>query len=146
MKQALLYSAKVTIITLVLCLPVTFAVMTAYIRSIPLLSGNYNFQFNFDISDGFLFVAMAFAALLFYSRQVAEANSGIYNKHKITNRAFITSVIIFIVYLLAFGKLNGYSFVGFLVTYGPSFAIMFICMKVFPLRQDLAVTTGTEET
>ncbi|KIA94198.1 hypothetical protein OC25_09670 [Pedobacter kyungheensis] len=145
MKQALLYSAKVTITTLVLCLPVTFAVMMAYIRSIPLISGNYNFQFNFNISDGAVFVVMAFTALLFYSKKMAEANAGIYNKHKITNRAFLTSVIVFIVYLLVFGKLDGYPFSGFLVTYGPSFLIMFICMKAFPLRNDLLITGGVEK-
>ncbi|TBO40935.1 hypothetical protein [Pedobacter kyonggii] len=136
MKQAITYSLKVTLTTLLLCLPVTFAIMMAYLRILPIITSNYSVNVHLDLKDAAVFIALTFCTLLFNMRKINGIVQSVYNKKRIAGNAIMTSIALFVLYLLAFGKLMPRAVDEFLITYGPSFLIMFICLKVFPLRDE----------
>ncbi|MFF5382552.1 hypothetical protein [Pedobacter suwonensis] len=136
MKQALNYSLKVTLTTLLFCLPITFVIMMGYINLLSLVSANYNFNVNLDIKDAGVFLILTFCALLFNMRKIDGKTKIVYNKRTIAVKAFVASVIIFLVYLLLFGKLRYLSIDEFVITYGPTFLITIISMRTYPLRNE----------
>lgn len=136
MKQALNYSLKVTLTTLLFCLPITFVIMMGYINLLSLVSANYNFNVNLDIKDAGVFLILTFCALLFKMRKIDGKTKIVYNKRTIAVKAFVASVIIFLVYLLLFGKLRYLSIDEFVITYGPTFLITIISMRTYPLRNE----------
>lgn len=136
MKQALNYSLKVTLTTLLFCLPITFVIMMGYINLLSLVSANHNFNVNLDIKDAGVFLILTFCALLFNMRKIDGKTKIVYNKRTIAVKAFVASVIIFLVYLLLFGKLRYLSIDEFVITYGPTFLITIISMRTYPLRNE----------
>ncbi|MGM9475049.1 hypothetical protein ACS5PU_01415 [Pedobacter sp. GSP4] len=136
MKQALLFTLKVTLTTLLFCLPVTFAVMVTYLKLLPIFASNYNYNFNLDLTDALVFIVMVFCVLLFNMRKIDGSVQAAYNKRIITKRALWISIGLFIIYLLIIGELKELSVDGFLITYGPSFLIMWLCMRIFPLHNE----------
>ncbi len=136
MKQALNYSLKLTLTTLLFCLPITFVIMMGYINLLSLVSANYNFNVNLDIKDAGVFLILTFCALLFNMRKIDGKTKIVYNKRTIAVKAFVASVIIFLVYLLLFGKLRYLSIDEFVITYGPTFLITIISMRTYPLRNE----------
>lgn len=136
MKRALNYSLKVTLTTLLFCLPITFVIMMGYINLLSLVSANYNFNVNLDIKDAGVFLILTFCALLFNMRKIDGKTKIVYNKRTIAVKAFVASVIIFLVYLLLFGKLRYLSIDEFVITYGPTFLITIISMRTYPLRNE----------
>jgi hypothetical protein len=145
MKQALIYTAKATLTTSLLCLPITFVIMMAYLRLLPLIASNYSFNVNLDIKDAAVFIVITFCALLFNMRKIGGIVQATYNKPKVMNSAIVASIVLFMVYLLVRGKLRALSIDEFLITYGPSFLIMFICMRVFPLHNEQVNTSIPEK-
>jgi len=140
MKEALNYSLKVTLTTLLFCLPITFIIMMGYINLLSLVSANYNFNVNLDIKDAGVFLILTFCALLFNMRKIDGKTKIVYNKRTIAGKAFVASVIIFLVYLLLFGKLRYLSIDEFVITYGPTFLITIISMRTYPLRNEESQT------
>lgn len=136
MKQALIYTLKVTLTTLLLSLPVTFGIMMAYIKILPIITSNYSANVYLDLKDAAVFIALTFCALLFNMRKINGIAQSVYNKKRIINNALMVSIAFFMLYLLVFGKLMSLSIDEFVVTYGPSVLTMFICLKVFPLRKE----------
>ncbi len=140
MKQSLQYSLKVTLTTLLLSQPITFIIMMAYMALLPILMENYSFNVNLDVIEVVVFVVIMLLALLFNVKKVERINGMAYHKSKIIIRSVITSIAVFCIYLLVIGKLNDLSIDEFLVTYGPMFFVGFICMKLFPLRNEVAIS------
>jgi len=140
MKQSLQYALKVTLATLLLSQPITFVIMMAYMALLPILMENYSFNVNLDVIEVVVFVVILLLALLFNAKKAERINGMFYNKSKIITRSAITSIVIFCIYLLIIGKLNDLSIDEFLVTYGPLFLISFVCMKLFPLRNEVAIS------
>ncbi|WP_316827310.1 hypothetical protein [Pedobacter miscanthi] len=136
MKQALIYTLKVTLTTLLVCLPVTFVIMMIYLRLLPLIASNYSVSVNLDIKDAVVFIALTFCTLLFNMKKKGGIAQATYNKRSIKINAFMASIAIFLIYLLLRGKLMTLSVDEFLITYGPSFLITFICMGVYPLKNE----------
>ncbi|WP_316845691.1 hypothetical protein [Pedobacter psychrodurus] len=136
MKQAIIYSLKVTLTTLLLSLPITFAIMMAYLKILPIIISNYSVNVHLDLKDAAVFIAFTFCALLFNMRKINGIAQSVYHKKRIAGNALMTSIALFMLYLLVFGKLMSLAVDEFLVTYGPSFLITFICMRVFQLRKE----------
>lgn len=136
MKEAVNYSLKVTLTTLLFCLPITFVIMMGYINLLSLVSANYNFNVNLDIKDAGVFLLLTFCALLFNMRKIDGKTNIVYNKRTIAGKAFVASVMIFLVYLLLFGKLRYLSIDEFVITYGPTFLITIVSMITYPLRNE----------
>ncbi|MGN7988268.1 hypothetical protein ACTJKC_13055 [Pedobacter sp. 22226] len=136
MKHSLTYTLKVTLTTLLLCTPITFAIMMGYLRLLPLISSNYSFNVNLDIKDAAVFIVLTFCTLLFNMRKIGGIAPVTYNKPNITTNAMMTSIAIFLVYLWFREKLMYLSIDEFLITYGPTFLITFICMRVYALRNE----------
>lgn len=110
--------------------------MMGYINLLSLVSANYNFNVNLDIKDAGVFLILTFCALLFNMRKIDGKTKIVYNKRTIAVKAFVASVIIFLVYLLLFGKLRYLSIDEFVITYGPTFLITIISMRTYPLRNE----------
>ncbi|ARS41160.1 hypothetical protein CA265_16460 [Sphingobacteriaceae bacterium GW460-11-11-14-LB5] len=110
--------------------------MMAYLKMLPIITSNYSVNVYLDLKDAAIFIALTFCALLFNMRKINGNAQSVYNKKRIAGNALMTSIALFMLYLWAFGKLMPLGVDEFLVTYGPSFLIMFICMRVFPLRKE----------
>ncbi|MBB4110357.1 hypothetical protein [Pedobacter zeae] len=136
MKQALTYTLKVTLTTLLFCLPVTFVIMMGFVRLLPLIFSNYSFSVHLDIRDAVVFVILTFCALLFYMRKIRGASQLIYNKRNIAINAMMASIAVFLIYLWLCGKLMSLSISEFLITYAPTFSIAFVCMRIYPLKNE----------
>lgn len=80
MKQALIYILKVTLTTLLLSLPVTFGIMMAYIKILPIITSNYSANVYLDLKDAAVFIALTFCALLFNMRKINGIAQSVYNK------------------------------------------------------------------
>jgi len=136
MKQSLTYTLKVTLTTLLLCLPITYVIMMGYLRLLPLIASNYSFNVNLDIKDAAVFIAISFCTLLFNMRKIGGIAPVTYNKPNIATNAMMASIAIFLIYLLLRGKLMNLSIDEFLITYGPTFLITFISMRVYTLKNE----------
>jgi hypothetical protein len=49
---------------LLLCLPITFVIMTAYLRFLRLIASNYSFNVSLDIKDAVVFIVLTCCAFI----------------------------------------------------------------------------------
>lgn len=140
MKQALQYALKVALTTLLLSLPLTFGVMMAYMKLLPLILDNYSFNVNLDLTDLCAFVVLLFIIILLAAKRTEKLFESTYNKKRIILLSEVLSIICFCIYLLLAGELNDLSVDEFIVTYGTSFLIALISMRSFPLRAENMAT------
>jgi len=140
MKQALNYSLKVTLTTLLLCLPITICIMMACVKISAIITSNYMINLHLNLIDAAIFIALTFCALLFNMREINGETQVIYNKRNIARNSMLESVALFLVYLLLSGKLMSLSIDEFLITYGPTFLITMISMRSYSLRNEESQT------
>lgn len=135
MKQALLFSLKVSLATFLLSPILTFGVMMAYLNFMVAVSGNFNMNLNLSYNNVTIYCVTLFITLFLSIRYASEI--GIRtgkNGTAIIGLAFLFSIIIYFFNLLLSGLIIGQPLIAILITTMPMLTIASICILVFKPR------------
>jgi len=128
MKSSIVYTLKVCLATLVVSVPLTMAIGFGYIGLIMLIKPqNYNFSFNLPFTHVFIFIAIV-AIVIMINHHLKEKHG---HKRFFNYRPIVSSIMLFMLYLLVSGAMHFANFDYLLFSYAPMFFTAYVFSRVF---------------